>query len=212
MFEDDPVAPEPTPREVARTTGEAINAAAAQPPVAIEPAATATPDSVNNGSVFMLGKPRRKPTVAEVLGIEPAAEAAPAAALPAPAPTLAKAPTASPAAAPAPAAAAEALVPVEAAAPAGPVPLRADGGSNGNVFLLNKPKAARPAATTEAPVAAAPAEPPAPAPAPPAPVTDAESGDEPADANIFMLNRPKHGSAPGDGAAASPAVAVVEPK
>jgi hypothetical protein len=106
-IDDDPVAPEPTPREVAHATTEAIAAAAqpapapaavpapeplAPPAAAAAPAAVPTPaadpaaaapkvDNGSNGNVFMLGKPRKKPSVAEVLGTEaPAAtEAAPAA-------------------------------------------------------------------------------------------------------------------------------------
>jgi hypothetical protein len=234
--EDDPVTPEPSPREVARTTSDAIDAAATQAPAAPAPApapaaapaaapaesaATDKPDAGSNGNVFMLGKPRRKPSVAEVLGTEPAADTAPAAAPAAPA---AAAPAAPAAAAPAaPAAAAPAAAPVaEAAGPATP---QADGGSNRNVFLLNKTKAAKPAATSETPAAVAPVEAPGPAPvaapaaalaptppAPQVPVAEPEAADEPTGPNIYSLNRPKRKqAAPADGAASSVATAVAEP-
>ena len=196
-IDDDPVAPEPTPREVAHATTEAIAAAAqpapapaavpapeplAPPAAAAAPAAVPTPtadpaaaapkvDNGSNGNVFMLGKPRRKPSVAEVLGTE-----APAATEAAPAPVSAPVPEAAAAPAPAPAPApALAVTPEPAATPAaaGPATPQADGGSNRNVFLLNKPKAAKPATPSEAAApaapdpttAAAPAAPVAPAPA-----------------------------------------------
>ncbi|MBK6734557.1 MAG: hypothetical protein IPG61_10785 [bacterium] len=201
-IDDDPVAPEPTPREVAHATAEAIAAAAqpapapaavpapeplAPPAAAAAPAAVPTPaadpvaaapkvDNGSNGNVFMLGKPRRKPSVAEVLGTD--APAAPEAAPPlvkAPDLEVAAASTPTPAPAPAPAVAAS-PEPVAAPTPAGPATPQADGGSNRNVFLLNKPKAAKPATPSEtaAPAApdpttaAAPAAPAAPAPAAPA--------------------------------------------
>ena len=201
-IEDDPVATEPTPRQVAQSTNEAITAAAAQgapatgtapTPVPAEPADTAQPVSGGSGSVFMLGKPRKKPSVAEVLGTEPAEPAAQA--VPAPAPT------------PVPA------IPVAAApvaAPADPPPLvghaspQADGGSNRNVFLLNKPKTPRPAETSAAPAVAAPL--PAPEAAPAAAIAPAETAGtdaEPGGSNIFRLNRPKKKTATAEGAAAT---------
>ena len=225
--QDDPVVVEPTTQQTAQVTAEAIAAATPTPaatpipepaaPVAAatgaEPASTtATPgpgkaDGGSNSNVFLLGKPRKKPDVAAAL----AADApAPAAATPAPAPAPAPAPE------PVVAAPAPATAPTEAAAPAADVPAAevpaADGGSNRNVFLLNKQKPAKPAATeaarapapAPAPEAAAPT--PAPAPAP-EPVAEAE---EQTGSNIFMLNRPKRKAAPAaDGE--QTATAVAEP-
>ncbi|MBM4130271.1 hypothetical protein FJ250_04495 [bacterium] len=215
---DDPVAPEPSPREVAETTSAAIAEAArpAAPGAGPAPPAAATPapaDGGSNGNVFMLGKPRRKPSVAEVLGDDAA-------------------PTAQPTAAPAPATAAPAQPPAtpelnaptttEPNAPTAPTrghaqPL-ADGGSNGNVFLLNKPRTARPAppaapaepAAAAPPPAAAPAEPAAPA-APAAAEPAPADGVEPDGSNIFMLNRPKKKAPAGDGAPAAVAEPVTAP-
>lgn len=172
-FDAEPVAPEPTPREVAETTSAAIaeaagpaaadaqslataapTAAAAAAPA--PPPAPADPDDGGAGNVFMLGKPRRKPTVSEVLGAEPEPSAS----------TAAEPAAAAPAAPPPP--------------PAQPLP---DGGSSGNVFLLNKPRAARPAAPP-APAATPAAEPPL-ATSPPAEATEAPKK------NLIMLNSPK---------------------
>lgn len=251
-IEDDPVTPEPTPREVAETTSAAISAAARQAPkaepapapVAEAPAAAAPaaappapaaaapevakPDGSSNGNVFMLGKPRRKPTMAEVLGTESApvesAATAPAAAAP-PAPA-APAPTAAAPVVPAPVVPTPVVPTPVAAAPEPLVPANpalghnqptADGGSNGNVFLLNKARGAKPAAPAAAPAPAAAAEPvaaaPAPTPAPAAPAAPAaaaaaEDGVEAGGSNIFMLNRPKKTAPAGDGAA----TAVAEPE
>jgi hypothetical protein len=108
---------------------------------------------------------------------------------------------------------------------AGPATPQADGGSNRNVFLLNKTKAAKPAATSETPAAVAPVEAPDPAPvaapaaalaptppAPQAPAAEPETGDEPTGPNIYSLNRPKKKQAtPADGATSSVATAVAEP-
>lgn len=238
-IQDDPVTPEPTPREVAETTSAAISAAALpEPPKAEPPAAplaatpptpapataaaaaaapeVAKPDGGSNGNVFMLGKPRRKPTVAEVLGTEPAPAEPPAPPEPpAPAPAAAAPVVPAPAAPPAVAAAAEPLAPAPPAV--GHSQPQADGGSNGNVFLLNKARGAKPAAPAAAPAPAAAAEPVAAAPAPtPAPAAPAAPAAPPAAAgdsdgggsNIFMLNRPKKAAPAGDGAT----IAVAEPE
>ncbi|MBK8165164.1 MAG: hypothetical protein IPK64_04255 [bacterium] len=244
-IEDDPVTPEPTPREVAEQTSAAISAAArpeppkaapAPAPLAEAPASPAVastastasvpdlakPDGGSNGNVFMLGKARRKPTMAEVLGTEsaPVAPAAPAPA--AAAPAAPPAPAASAPAAAAPAAPAPVAAAPEPLAPANPglghSQPAADGGSNGNVFLLNKPRGAKPAAAVEPatvvePAAAAPAATPTAPAAPAAPVAPAsppatEGGGEAGGSNIFMLNRPKKAAPAG----ASAATAVAEPE
>lgn len=238
--QDDPVIVEPTPQQTAQVTVEAIATAT---PAAAAPAAAPTPapapapapapvaaapeapgsvpgpgkaDGGSNGNVFLLGKPRKKQDVAAALAADAAAPTAPAPA-PAPAP-VAAAPAAPVAAAPTPAPAAPATPEPTAAAPGG------DGGSNRNVFLLNKPKAAKPAAAEAAPAPEATAPTPAPAPvaapvpAPEAPVgqapvvqaAPAEVADEHTGSNIFMLNRPKKKTAPVDGGGET-ATAVAEP-
>jgi hypothetical protein len=228
--QDDPVVVEPTAQQTAQVTAEAIEAAtpAPAPTAAPAPAATAaepaptapTPgpgkaDGGSNGNVFLLGKPRRKPDVAAALAAD-AEATAPAAPAPAPAPVpapVAEAPAPAPAPTPAPA-------PAASEAPATGTS-SADGGSNRNVFLLNKPKGGKPAAVEAAaaaapapeaamPVAAAPAAAPVPAPAPVVQEAPAEEAEEHTGPNIFMLTRPKKKTAPAEGGADA-AVAVAEP-
>lgn len=203
-IDDDPVAPDPTPSEVAVATDEAISEAAAE--AAAQPAqppapATGAPDA-GSGSVFLLGKPRRKPTVDEVL--DGAAGSAPREASPPPA-AVEEEPT--PEERPAPAVDAS-------AAPASP-----EDGSGGSVFLLNRAKAPRaagaaapesapaPAAAGESATAGESAESPEPQPEAGPPSMEAPMENLPTSPNIFMLNRPRKKSAD----AGAPATAVAEP-
>ena len=217
--QDDPVAPVPTPLEVdPHATAEAIraprpDAAGAgtgartgartrsgrrhrrrRAPAAADPAATARPDGGSNGNVFMLGKPRRKPSVAEVLGTEPRPEAAPAEALPAVAAAAAprrhrRAPRAQ-----RPPARADACRP---AAPGGrrqqPQRVPAEQAEG-------RPSRRRPAATA-APRRLPPTPPGPGARAGAAPAAEARVPSRrraPTGSNIFMLNRPKAKTAPAE--------------
>jgi len=163
VVEDDPVTPEATPEEVAAQTTAAIDEV-------VETAESDGAQDESSSNVFMLGGRAKKPNalnIPEVPAEEPVAEeAAPVEAEIAPVET----PTTPVAEDPAPAAEAE---------------VQPSSGSNGNVFMLGRPKKKAPA---EAPATEA---------TPPAdPQPEAAPAAEPAEAdgngkNVFMLNKPK---------------------
>lgn len=202
-LDDDAATPEPTTDDVAATTGDAIAEVAVEAttePVAPAPPAP-EPAETRNNSVFLLGKPRRKPTVSEVLGGEP------------PAPTAdVRAPEAAPAEAPVPEA--EPLAATEPAPDTRGPDEDPAGAAPGSVFVLNRPRTARGAETSAPETAEAPAEQPvvesaaAPEPEP----GEAPAGNPFTSPNIFMLNRPKKKAAPADAGNAGPATAVAEPE
>ena len=204
-IDDDPVAPEPTPTEVAVATDEAISEAAAEVEVksAEPPTPAAEAPDAGSGSVFLLGRPRRKPTVNEVLDV---ADESPAGESPPPQPEVAEA------------APIMEEQPASADAPTGEAATAttsAEGESSGNVFLLNRPKTPRTGAPATPEAASAPAaageSAGSPEPQPKAAPPSAEEPMEnlPTSPNIFMLNRPRKKTA--DAGTGAPATAVAEP-
>ncbi len=158
---DDPIVVEATVEEVADETTAAIEDAAA-------PEASAG----SNGNVFMLGGRAKKPNALNIPAT-PTAETVPAA----------EPETADTAAETLPEPAPEAVAEPEAAPTA-----TADGGSNGNVFMLGGPKKKKPA-TPAATTGPEPEPEPVTTPEPTAPAP-AETGEGSGN-NVFMLNKPK---------------------